>query len=281
MRSLGDTMRCLLMLLAGLALCAAAPPITHVTDLPYVADGTRAHQLDLYLPSESERASLVVFVHGGAFIEGDRRQYHAVGDSLASQGLATAIVSYRLYPYADALGATRDVATAVSWLLTNAPTYHITAHNVVLTGHSAGGQIVALLATNAALLHDAGTSLARVCAAIPDAGIYDIRDISGEEDWMQRADEKIYGSTPQLRAVVSPILFVNKASPPMVVACGTLDDPDACGRAIRFADALNAAGGSAIVLREIGADHMAMLRNLIDPRDTLNQRLHAFAKTCG
>jgi acetyl esterase/lipase len=57
-----------------------------------------------------------VFVHGGAFMQGDRGDYAVVGEQLARQGLATAVVSYRNFPQADASGATADVAAAVAFL---------------------------------------------------------------------------------------------------------------------------------------------------------------------
>ena len=69
---------------------------------------------------------------------------------------------------------------------------------------------------------------------------------------------------------------IDPHSPPTVTACGTQDDPDSCGRALRFAAALRAAGVPATTIQESGADHMGTLRALIDAKDPLNEALHYF-----
>lgn len=258
---------------------APAGTVQRVPDLAYESDGADAHRLDLYLPTDREHAPLVVFVHGGAFLQGDRRDAAAVGEALAREGLATAVVSYRLFPDANAEGATQDVAMAAAWIIRHASGYGIQPHGIFLVGHSAGAQIAALIGTDGSYLARAGLSLPAVRGVFAVSGAYDLRDLSGEPDSWQRVDGHIYGETAQARARVSPSLHVDAGSPPAEVACGTDDDPGSCPRALFFEQALRRAGIASRVIREVGADHAGMLRALIDPNDPLNKELLHFIRS--
>ena len=271
-------MRKLCVVVAVLLLCggAAAGSVQRIGDLDYAGDGFDAHRLDLYLPADRTHAAIVVFVHGGAFLGGDRRDYASVGRALAKQGLAVAVVSYRVFPQTDAGGAVQDVARATAWTIRNAARYGLNPRNLFLVGHSAGAQIVAVLGTNATYLQDAGVTLAAVRGVFAVAGAYDVRDLSGEPDDWQALDGHIYGHTPQARSAFSPALHIDPNTPPTVTACGTSDDPGSCARATNFTKALLAAGIASVTVQENGADHMGMLRALIAPNDPLNAALHYF-----
>lgn len=247
-----------------------------LSDLDYKGDGVDAHRLDLFLPADPSRAALVVFVHGGAFMQGGRKQFDSVGRALAREGLAVAVVSYRLYPETNADGATQDVADATAWLITHAADFGLGARNVFLVGHSAGAQIAAVVATDAKYLGASGIGLSALRGVFAVAGAYDVRDLSGEPDSWQRVDGHIYGETAAARRAFSPVTHIDPGTPPIVTSCGTEDDPYSCNRAMGFATALRAAGVRATTIQERGADHMGMLRALVDPKDPLNAALLYF-----
>jgi acetyl esterase/lipase len=56
----------------------ALPPISPgervYPDLSYVTNGSPSQRLDLYEPKEGRNLPLIIFVHGGAFYMGDKRQ---------------------------------------------------------------------------------------------------------------------------------------------------------------------------------------------------------------
>ena len=270
------TLTAILAALLSIGLCGAANPLRTFPDLAYLPDNADTHRLDLYVPAGSDGAPLLIFVHGGAFMYGDRRDFDFVGRALASQGIAVAVVSYRLFPETDAVGSTRDVAAATAWMIRHAAEYRVNGQNTFLAGHSAGAQIAAIVATDASYLGNEGVSLDSIKGAFVVAGAYDVRDLSDEPDTWQKVDGHIYGETPQARSRVSPSLHIDPATPPVVVSCGTNDDPGSCGRAQYFARALTAARRNATFIRETGADHMGMLTAMIDTRDPLNARLHEF-----
>ncbi len=266
-------------MVALLAACLAASqgaPGQQLLDLDYAGDGIDAHRLDLYLPDDRRGAPIVVFIHGGAFMQGNRQEYASVGKALQRQGFAVAVVSYRLYPETDAAGATQDVARAAAWTIRHAAAFGLNGCGVFLVGHSAGAQIAAVIATNPAYLASAGIPAGWIRGVFAVAGAYDVRDLSGEPDTWQTLDGHIYGRTAEARRAFSPATQIDPSTPPTVTACGTQDDPGSCARATVFAAALRAAGVPATTIEERGADHMGMLRALVDPIDPLNAALRYF-----
>src|SRR5262245_12611998 len=114
------------------------------------ADPVR-HRLDLYLPAGREGFPVVVLVHGGAWMVGDNRccgLYSSVGRYLASRGIGVAMPNYRLSPRVRHPHHVRDVAEAVAWTRANIAQYGGDPSRLFLMGHSAGGHLVSLLATD-------------------------------------------------------------------------------------------------------------------------------------
>lgn len=258
-----------------LGILAPAPAMRVIRDIPYAADATNAHRLDFYLPLDPSKAPLVVFIHGGAFMYGDRRDYAFVGNALASQGIATAVISYRLFPETDAEGATEDAAAATAWAIAHAADYGIDSRNTFVAGHSAGAQIAALIATNPQYLARNGLSLAAIRGVFAISGAYDVRDLSDEPETWQKVDGHIYGDTPQARSRLSPSVHIDPATPPIVISCGSEEPPEMCEFATYFAQSLRAAGHPTPLIREIGPDHMGMLRAFVTPDDPLNEHFLA------
>jgi acetyl esterase/lipase len=112
-------------------------------DLPY---GTHArHRLDVYRPSGAARA-IVVFVHGGGFVAGDKNGdgvfYCNIGRWLAREGFAAVLPNYRLAPDHPWPAGARDVEAVLQWVRGNEETLGGQAP-VVLWGQSAGASHVA------------------------------------------------------------------------------------------------------------------------------------------
>lgn len=117
-------------------------------------DGYRPLMLDLYqIPSKPKDAPrpLIVFVHGGSWLQGDAR--HAAGfddfpallASLAAKNYVVASVNYRLAHEAHFPAPVQDVKSAVRWLRTRAADYNIDTTRVMIWGAGAGGEIAALV----------------------------------------------------------------------------------------------------------------------------------------
>ena len=103
--------------------------IRRVLDIRYgEVLGYRPLELDLYLPSADELSPVVVYVHGGGWQRGSRRDPPPLleadfYDQIAAQGLAVAAIDYRLSGEARFPAPLEDVRTAVDWVRDNAAAY--------------------------------------------------------------------------------------------------------------------------------------------------------------
>lgn len=113
-------------------------------NIPYIDDGTRAHQLDIYIPHDAimlavHNLPVYIDVHGGGFVYGYKELNRNFCIALARRGFAVISISYRVYPQADFLGQLQDVNAAIGWLQNHADEYPIDPNRMGITGDSAGG----------------------------------------------------------------------------------------------------------------------------------------------
>ncbi|RZL92080.1 MAG: alpha/beta hydrolase, partial [Variovorax sp.] len=105
------------------------------------------HRLDVFTPSGAVSGDVLVFVHGGAFVRGDKTVREALYDNVcrwfARQGVIAVNVEYRLAGDAPFPGGSDDVGAAVHWLAQHVGTLGGDASRIFLMGHSAGGTHVA------------------------------------------------------------------------------------------------------------------------------------------
>jgi acetyl esterase/lipase len=129
---------------------------SRVADQPY---GTHElNRLDVYLPAEAIRGTVVFFYGGcwGACITYTREHYRFVAQALTSTGYAVVIPDYRRYPQVGFTGMMEDSAAAVAWVSDNIARLGGRPDRLILMGHSAGGHLAAMLTVNERYL---GTAL--------------------------------------------------------------------------------------------------------------------------
>ncbi|MBA3675611.1 MAG: alpha/beta hydrolase [Chitinophagaceae bacterium] len=84
----------------------------------------------------------LVVVHGGSWRRGDNSEIAAVNNYFANAGYQVATINYRLAPKFHSPAPQDDVHAALTWLRSHAAELKIDTNNFVLTGRSAGAQIV-------------------------------------------------------------------------------------------------------------------------------------------
>jgi acetyl esterase len=123
--------------------------VRYFNDIPY---GEHALQrLDLYLPANDVARPqggwpVLVSVHGGGFIRGDKQQRANFGWHFAQQGVAVVVPNYRLAPLSRWPSGPEDVVSVWRWVQHHAHTWSLNPVAVVLQGESAGAAHVAAAA---------------------------------------------------------------------------------------------------------------------------------------
>jgi acetyl esterase/lipase len=226
--------------------------------IEYSADPLGPTLLDLYLPDGVARPPLVVWVHGGSFVSGDRVTLPAtlspgsVFGALNSAGLACASIDYRLAPAARYPAPVEDTRAALAFLTGRAERYGYDGRRLGLWGESAGG-LLALLA---------GLSTPGVGAVV---GWYPVTDIlampvfSGAGPLAEAPEFALFGASPkavaELAAEASPINRVTAAAPPVLLVHGEADRTVPVSQSLRLHERLLAAGADSTLLVVSGADH--------------------------
>ena len=227
--------------------------VPHHLDLPYGKDPKQ--RLDVYesVPHR-DGAPVFIFLHGGGFREGDRRQYGYIAGALAPKGVVTVVPSYRLLPEHYPAQA-QDTEAIVAWVHANISRFGGAPGRIYIGGHSAG----AIMSTFAALKrdwvgrHHLPADVIKGVVAV--SGPYDLRQAAGfVADYLPDAST---------RADASPLLHVAAGAPPTIVAFGTLEAPYAKGSP-EFADALVRAGVDARLIPLAGMQHDATALSLGD-----------------
>ncbi len=178
----------------------AAASVVVQRDIAYGADPNE--RLDIYREAGLHAAPVVIIVHGGAYMFGDKAgiPFPSVANFLAAHGMVVASINYRLAPAADWPGAIRDVARATAFMHDAAAGFGGDPRHIVLLGHSAGATDVAGYVLDRRFQPDTGPGIA---AAILVSGRYtlvpDRRD-PNEERW-----ETYFGTDPQLWHDRAPI----------------------------------------------------------------------------
>lgn len=116
--------------------------ITVANDLEYPSE-MDYNTFDLYQPKETDKPSpVIIWVHGGGFVGGDKRMFKNYGAILAAEGYTVISMNYPLAPQANYPDPLFAVSAMVEYLTTEADTLKIDMSQVVMGGDSAGAQLI-------------------------------------------------------------------------------------------------------------------------------------------
>jgi len=221
-----------------------------VLDIPY---GPNPHQcLDLFVPDDPEGAPLVLFIHGGAWTGGNKSMYGFLGNFFARQGYVTVIANYRLTDNSPGRvthpGHITDVARAFAWTYFNIADYGGDPEKIFISGHSAGGHLVSLLAVDPRYLKAQGLTPDYIAGVLSVSGVYDVRGVAS-----------VFGDAASRRDA-SPLFHVGDAqAPPMLLLYAQNDLPGLGGQALQFYYALLGVPSEALIFEFLGRDHGSIL----------------------
>ena len=204
-----------------------------------IAYGAEPHQkLDLFLPpvSAQDRRLLVIFIYGGAWTTGHRRDYYFVAQTLASEGYTVAIPDYIKFPQGTFPAFVSDIATSVAWLTDHIGEFSA-VDGIVLMGHSAGAHTGALLLTDDRYLRDAGVDKQCIRAFVGLAGPYGFTP-------KEQHYKDIFGNLTNFDQM-RPLHFADGDEPPMLLIHGEDDTTVLPVNTMAFAEQINAAKGHA------------------------------------
>jgi arylformamidase len=143
-------------------------------DVPY-GDGP-GETLDVF-PAQRASAPVVVFIHGGYWKALDKSQHSFVVPTLRAQGAAVVVPNYALCPRVSIADITLQMVRALAWTWRNARRFNGNPDRILVAGHSAGGQLAAMMLACDWPLAGAGLPRAVVKSALGISGLYDLQPL--------------------------------------------------------------------------------------------------------
>ncbi len=248
-----------------------------VRDLGYADDFfDSAHRLDLVIPHKHAPAlPLVVYIHGGAWMGGDK--WDCPGRALVKAGYAVASVNYRLTDQATFPAQIEDCKAALRYLRAHAGEFGLDPDRIGVWGSSAGGHLVAMLGTTCGVKEFEGREgnasfsccVQAVCDWYGPSDLVSIVAQQGPKPALvfgkpDSPEMLLVGPGPgdqkQRLARASPVTYVKRGQPPFLIMHGDQDNVVPLAQSEEFYRSLKKAGVEAQLLVVRGAGHGFMDR---------------------
>ena len=184
-----------------------------------------AQKMDIYLPAgrTTDTTKMIILVHGGAWLEGDKKDFNSYVTILKQRlsGYAIANINYRLANIAANHFPTQenDMKAAVDFLVQKSTEYRI-SQKFVLLGASAGAHM--------ALLQAYKYSTPKIKAVVDFFGPVDMVSLYNSANLnTQFAMQILLSGTPVTNPSIyqqsSPINFIDAQDPPTIIFHGDMD----------------------------------------------------------
>jgi acetyl esterase/lipase len=231
------------------------------------ADPVR-HKLDLYLPKGAKDFPVLFFIHGGGWRAGKKDGFNAHGKMFASHGIGFVAINYRLSPAVKHPEHIKDVAAAFAWVVGNLGKDGADLKRIFVSGHSAGGHLAALLASDGSYLKAHKRSLGDIKGCIPVSGVFDVNS---------PRMAAVFGDVDS-RKGASPMTHVSGKLPPFLIFYADKELGFLGKQAEEFGKAVKAAKGSVVVKMIDDRDHGTIMRNIAKPDDPVTTAIFAFIR---
>lgn len=251
------------------------PEILVRTDLAYGPD--ERHKLDVLAPAHRPSASvpIVVFVHGGMYVRGDKTVpgtpfFQHIGAFWARNNMVGVNITYRLAPKHQWPAGAQDVGAAVKWVRDNIGAYGGDPHRIVLMGHSAGASHIAGYLFHKHLWLSGGDG---IVGAIMLSGGYD--PTSRQTD----ARRAYYGEDQSLYAERSPLKHIAARVVPIFIAFAEYDPPRYQFEAVGLFKAMCERDNRCPQMKQVlGHNHMTAIYHIGTNDESISADLLAFVR---
>ncbi|GGP89735.1 alpha/beta hydrolase [Streptomyces melanogenes] len=269
---------------------APAPPVVgqdgvrHFDGATYATTpGYRPRLLDVHVPASDGPVPAVVWIHGGGWLEGDRRyppptvSVELLHRTVLAAGLALVSIDYRHSLEAPFPAQLHDVKAAIRYVRRFADTLGIDKDRIGVWGESAGGHLAALAGLARPDSADGETLEGEEGVRDEDSGVVAVVDWYGVTEIGSLLSHALppapsgveypnpftalLGGTaeqhPELARAASPVTYAGPATPPpFLLVHGTKDGLVPYSQSEVLAKALEEVGGDVTLQPVDGADHI-------------------------
>src|SRR5579871_1206646 len=219
-------------------------------DVPYGSD--ERQRLDLYAPAQKAGLPVLVYVPGGGFVGGDKREedgfYANIGYHFAERGFLVLIMNYRLAPDYPWPAGGEDVGHAVAWARKHAAAHGGNPDRIAVFGQSAGASHVLTWLFDPVL-----KGVKSVSAVVLSSGTYRVAGDKISPNVMA-----YFGSDRSQYETRSPLTHVHRTSVPVLLTVSEFDPPFLASPTFELAAKLTNENGRTPELRWLaGHNHVS------------------------
>lgn len=237
------------------------------TDIPYKLEARSDYEkerckLDLYLPVDRNDFSTLIWFHGGGLQNGGKWgvMEAAIARRFAGDGVAVAVVNYRLSPKAVFPAYIDDAAASFAWIYQNIAEHGGDRSRAFVSGHSAGGYLTAMIAMDPRYLSRHDLDVNAIRGLIPVSGQMITHSTVRNERGIAR-------TTPIIDAA-APSFHARKTTPPFLNIFGSNDLAARAEENTYFVAAMKAAGHEHVDYVEFeGRNHSTIASRLPEKDD--------------
>jgi arylformamidase len=214
-------------------------------------------KLDIFLPA-GDGAPIFAFIHGGYWQWNDKEGFEFLAKELNAAGAGFANIEYALCPSVTIAELTDQCRRAIAFLWRESATYGCDASRIVVSGHSAGGHLTAMMQATDWPAFEDGLPMDVVAAGLPISGIYDLEPIrlTPLNDAVQMKPEDV--------AEVSPMFMPPTSAGESIIAFGGDEYDEFDRQASDIAAAWAKHGIATSTLNLPGRDHFTALSALAE-----------------
>ena len=235
-------------------------------NIEYGEAGGEKLLLDAHVPEGKGTHPVVLIVHGGGWMTGDREKDIVPVFAPYATNFTWFTISYRLAPTNHWPACFEDVQTAIRWVKQHAAEYKGDPNRVALFGYSAGGHLVTLAGTHAS---DDTRVQAIVGMAPPTDLVWDNERRGGASTSMKALfNLESTNLTDSVRAVLkknSPVTYIKSGLPPFLILQGSADKTVPAEQSQAFQKKLQSAGVSCDMIVIPEGQHRIADWNRFDP----------------
>jgi acetyl esterase/lipase len=233
--------------------------------------------LDVYMPEDAKNVPIIVFLHGGALLYGDKTYAKEIAASLVASGVGLVSANYRLSPDYAHPSHVHDAAAATAWVINNIAAYGGDPANVFVAGHSAGAYLAALLAVDRSLMEEHNLSQSALKGTVLISPFLYVEETAPERIASNPAFKSIWGEQKEdwLKASVAGFIGPNINNILVIYADG--DDLWRKEQNERFVQDLKSEGNSNVTVIEVrNRTHTTIISKVLEQDDQVGDLILSF-----
>lgn len=234
-------------------------------DIPY--GPTLAEHLDIF-PAEQPNAPILVFIHGGYWRLLSSKEFSFVAQGPVAAGVTVVVINYELCPKVTMDEIVRQNRAAIAWIYRHAESFGGDRQRIYVSGHSAGGQLTAMLMATA-WERDYGLPQNVIKGGCAISGLFDLAPFP--YSWLQPALQLTWAEVRRN----SPLNHIPETAGPLIVTYGGDESSEFHRQSQTFLAAWRDRGLAGEYLPQPGLNHFTAIYGFADKESPLCRKILA------